>query len=62
VYIENGPSLRMGRELCWGIELQVFPSFLGMLTIIRNLGILMHIPEWECILFISMNGIIIVYS
>ena len=26
---ENGPSLCLGCQLCWGIELQVFPSFLG---------------------------------
>jgi hypothetical protein len=54
VYIENGSSLCMGRELCRGIELQVFPSFLGMLTIIeKNLDILMHMPEWEWRLFLS---------
>jgi hypothetical protein len=28
--IEDGPSLCVGCQLCWGIKLQVFPSFLGM--------------------------------
>jgi hypothetical protein len=36
VYIENGPSLCMGCELCRGIELQVFSSFLGMLNYHRK--------------------------
>lgn len=32
VHIENGPSLCVGGQLCWGIELQVLPSLLGMLA------------------------------
>lgn len=32
VHIENGSPLCLGCELRWGIELQVLPSFLGMLT------------------------------
>lgn len=29
VYTEDGSSLCLGCELCWGFELQIFPSFLG---------------------------------
>jgi hypothetical protein len=41
VYIENGPSLCLGRQLCWGVELQVLLSFLGMLIV----------PHWLSCLF-----------
>lgn len=30
VCIENGPSLCVGRQLCWSKELQVLPAFFGM--------------------------------
>lgn len=39
VRAENGPPLRVGCQLCWSIELQVFPSFLGMLFAYLTVGI-----------------------
>lgn len=39
MYIKNGPSLCLGRQLCWGVELQVFPSFFGMLTLMHLLQV-----------------------
>ncbi|RVX01037.1 putative protein S-acyltransferase 14 [Vitis vinifera] len=37
MYTEDGPSLCLGCELCWGFELQIFPSFLGLSQVAEGL-------------------------
>lgn len=61
VYFENGPSLCVGRQLCWGVELQVLLSFPGMLILVHWLSSLfgwkhIHALAWvDCCQVMGMG-------
>lgn len=64
MHIENGPSLRVGCQLCWCIELQVFSPVLGTYPYVKSCSMHAHIQShldqrWSTIVRIEVDCFII---